>query len=190
MGKASSKLSPELLVELSRSTRFDKKELQLWHRGFLKDCPRGIIDRKDFQKIYKQYFPFGDPSKYAGYVFRLMDMDGNGELDFVEFITALSVSARGDLDDRLSWAFQLYDLDEDGYIGKAEMLCIVDAIYRMIGTTEGLPYDEITPELRVAKVFSMMDLDNDGRLSMEEFKLGSKLDPSIASSLDLYSGLI
>ncbi|EGF83159.1 hypothetical protein BATDEDRAFT_84696 [Batrachochytrium dendrobatidis JAM81] len=190
MGKASSKLSPEVLDELSKKTRFDKKELQLWHRGFLKDCPRGSLDKKDFQKIFKQYFPFGDSSKYAGYVFRLMDLDGNGELDFVEFMTALSVSARGDIEDRLSWSFALYDLDEDGYIGEAEMLCIVDSIYRMIGTTDGLQPNELMPEQRVANVFATMDLDHDGRLSYEEFKQGSKLDPSIVAAMDLYSGLI
>ncbi|KAI8918064.1 hypothetical protein BC831DRAFT_131323 [Entophlyctis helioformis] len=198
MGARSSKLSAETLEQLSLSTRFDKKELQLWYKGFMKDCPRGSMDKKQFQKIYKQYFPFGDASKYAHYVFNLLDANNNGELDFPEFMTALDVSARGDLEEKLQWMlrtrrtglFRLYDLDEDGYIGEAEMLCIVDAIYRMMGTTTGLPEDESTPEMRVAKVFAAMDLDRDGRLSFEEFKLGSASDPLIMDALGLYSGLI
>ncbi|KAL2916940.1 Calcium-binding protein NCS-1 [Polyrhizophydium stewartii] len=190
MGASKSKLSPEALADLTRRTHFDRKELQLWHKGFIKDCPKGTIDKKDFQKIYKQYFPFGDPSKYAAYIFRLIDTNNNGEIDFAEFVTALSVSARGDLEDRLAWSFQLYDLDEDGFISKAEMLCIVDAIYRMVGTTAGLPADELTPEQRVDKVFTTMDLDGDGRLSVQEFKDGAKRDPSILDALGLYSGLV
>ena len=54
-------------------------------------------------------------------------------------------------------AFQLYDLDEDGVISRAEMFCIVDAIYRMMGNMVELDSDEATPEMRVDKVFTLMD---------------------------------
>eukprot|EP00842_Homolaphlyctis_polyrhiza_P004318 jgi/Hompol1/4888/HPOL_004000-RA len=189
MGQTKSKLSAETLAELSQTTRFDKKELQLWHKGFIKDCPKGVMDKKDFQLIYKQYFPFGDPSKYAHYIFRLLDRNGNGELDFVEFMTALDISSRGDMDEKLEWCFQLYDLDEDGFISEAEMLCIVDAMYRMVGTSAGLPDDEITAEMRVRKIFNTMDLDRDGQLSLEEFKHGSRHDASILSAVSLFSDL-
>jgi neuronal calcium sensor 1 len=55
-------------------------------------------------------------------------------------------------------AFRMYDLDEDGFVGKAEMLCIVDSVYRMIGNSKSFPDDEATPEMRVEKVFLLMDM--------------------------------
>jgi Ca2+-binding EF-hand superfamily protein len=43
-------------------------------------------------------------------------------------------------------AFQLYDIDKDGYITYDEMLQIVQSIYKMTGEMVKLPADEDTPE--------------------------------------------
>lgn len=175
--------------------------------GFLKDCPSGMLTKEEFQKIYRQFFPFGDPSNFADYVFNVFDSDKSGSIDFKEFICALSVTSRGKMEDKLDWAFQLYDIDGDGQISYDEMLKIVEAIYKMVrvlvsgmtvarltlqqvGSMVKLPEDEDTPEKRVSKIFAMMDKDENGSLDMAEFKEGSQKDETIVSALSLYDGLV
>jgi hypothetical protein len=50
-----------------------EKELKQWHKGFLKDCPNGLLTEQGFIKIYTQFFPNGDPTKFASLVFRVFD---------------------------------------------------------------------------------------------------------------------
>lgn len=167
-----------------------------------------MLTKEEFQKIYKQFFPFGDPTSFADYVFNVFDSDKSGSIDFKEFICALSVTSRGKMEDKLDWAFQLYDIDGDGEISYSEMLQIVEAIYKMVcrilflavriqrltilqvGSMVKLPADEDTPEKRVRKIFKMMDKDENGSLDMAEFKEGSKRDETIVSALSLYDGLV
>ncbi|XP_053847125.1 Kv channel-interacting protein 1 isoform X3 [Vidua macroura] len=73
---------PEGLEQLEAQTNFTKRELQVLYRGFKNECPSGVVNEETFKQIYAQFFPHGDASMYAHYLFNAFDTAQNGSVKF------------------------------------------------------------------------------------------------------------
>ncbi|XP_051514462.1 Kv channel-interacting protein 1-like isoform X1 [Myxocyprinus asiaticus] len=181
---------PEGLEQLEAQTNFSKKELQVLYRGFKNECPSGVVNEETFKQIYSQFFPHGDASTYAHYLFNAFDSSQNGSIKFEDFVTALSILLRGTTTEKLQWTFNLYDINRDGYINKEEMTDIVKAIYDMMGrfTYPALKTD--TPKQHVDAFFRKMDKNRDGVVTLDEFIFSCQEDENIMKSLQLFENVI
>ncbi|XP_040545446.1 calsenilin isoform X9 [Gallus gallus] len=181
---------PEALEQLQAHTKFTKKELQSLYRGFKNDCPSGHVDEETFTLIYAQFFPQGDSSAYAHFLFNAFDADGSGALCFEDFVIGLSVLLRGTAQEKLKWAFNLYDINKDGCITKEEMLEIMKSIYDMMGRcTLPAPRDS-APAEHVEQFFQKMDRNRDGVVTYEEFLETCQQDVDIMSSMQIFENTI
>ncbi|XP_077161121.1 calsenilin isoform X1 [Paroedura picta] len=181
---------PEGLDQLQAQTKFTKKELQSLYRGFKNECPSGLVDEDTFKLIYSQFFPQGDATMYAHFLFNAFDVDRNGAIRFEDFVIGLSILLRGTVHEKLNWAFNLYDINKDGYITKEEMLAIMKSIYDMMGRYTYPILREDAPIQHVEKFFQKMDKNQDGVVTIEEFLETCQKDENIMSSMQLFENVI
>uniref|UniRef100_A0A2C9JQU0 EF-hand domain-containing protein n=1 Tax=Biomphalaria glabrata TaxID=6526 RepID=A0A2C9JQU0_BIOGL len=108
----------------------------------------------------------------------------------MEFVMGLSVLSRGTFQERLQWAFSLYDVNGDGVITKEEMLDIVTAIYEMMGRYTEPSIDDTTAREHVERVFQKMDTNRDGVISVEEFMDTCRRDENITRGMSIFDTVL
>ncbi|XP_022886489.1 calcium-dependent protein kinase 21-like [Olea europaea var. sylvestris] len=84
------------------------------------------------------------------------DVDGNGTIDYIEFITATMHRHKLERDEHLYKAFQYFDKDNSGYITRDEL----ENAMKEYGMGD---------ESTIKEIISEVDTDNDGRINYEEF---------------------
>jgi serine/threonine-protein phosphatase 2B regulatory subunit len=91
------------------------------------------------------------------------DEDGGGDVDFQEFVTGLSAfSSKGNKEEKLRFAFRVYDIDRDGYISNGELFIVLKM---MVGNN----LKDVQLQQIVDKTIMEADQDGDGKISFEEF---------------------
>ncbi|KAK8392846.1 hypothetical protein O3P69_013106 [Scylla paramamosain] len=96
-------------------------------------------------------------------VIDIFDADGNGEVDFKEFIQGMSqFSVKGDKESKMRFAFRIYDMDNDGYISNGELFQVLKM---MVGNN----LKDTQLQQIVDKTVLFADKDEDGKISFDEF---------------------
>jgi hypothetical protein len=62
--KESDELTEEKIQLLLNNTHFDRDQIEEWHQGFIRDCPKGKLDKKKFIDVYRQVRTFFSFFKY------------------------------------------------------------------------------------------------------------------------------
>lgn len=112
----------------------------------------------------------------------IFDEDGGGNVDFQEFVSGLSAfSSKGNKEEKLRFAFKVYDIDRDGYISNGELFIVLKM---MVGSNLK---DQQLQQI-VDKTIMEADLDRDGKISFEEFtRMVENTDVSMSMTLGMLS---
>ncbi|KAL6060335.1 Calcium-binding protein NCS-1 [Balamuthia mandrillaris] len=130
--------------------------------------------------------------EYVDRIFDFFDENGDGVVDFKEFVVGMSLLFKGDPEDKIRFYFEIYDLDGDGYLTEEEVSKIVKsnlkAVGVLLGSGSNLPMEEALAEKRLvakytARLFEDADKNGDQRISFAEFKHACKMNPTLRKFL-------
>ncbi|KAG9265620.1 guanylate cyclase activator 1d [Astyanax mexicanus] len=153
------------------------EDMHHWYNKFMKESPSGLITLFELKAILGLQGMNEDASSYVDQVFFTFDMDGDGYIDFVEYIAAISLMLKGEINQKLKWYFKLFDQDGNGKIDKEELETIFTAIQDITRNYE------IVPEEIVTLIYEKIDVNGEGELTLEEFIEGAKGHPDIMEML-------
>lgn len=169
------------LDELLETTSFKKQELKRWYAKFIKDYPDGELTKDQFKEMYKKIFKANNSTQMAERIFRTFDENNDGHISFKELMSSMSVTSRGSVEDKLRWAFNIYDIDESGTITieeVGEIMRSMTNVAHAVDDKNSLNDEEITA------MFEAIDVNSDGHLTVDEFIAGVLNYPRFISMLN------
>ncbi|KAH9853887.1 calcium/calmodulin-dependent protein phosphatase [Lentinus tigrinus ALCF2SS1-6] len=150
----------QFMEDMQKRSNFNASELERLKKRFMKldSDGSGSIDREEFLQI-----PQIANNPLASRLIAIFDEDGGGTVDFQEFVGGLSAfSSRGGREEKLRFAFKVYDMDRDGFISNGELFLVLKM---MVGNN--LKDGQL--QQIVDKTIMEADKDGDGKLSFDEF---------------------
>lgn len=114
----------------------------------------GMLSKEEIRDGYEEHFGIPIDEEEIERMFKVIDVDGSGAIDYSEFLMATMSEQQLLSKDKLKRAFKMFDKDGSGTISKEE-------IKEALGSID---------EEMAEKMISEVDIDNDGEISFEEFE--------------------
>uniref|UniRef100_H2SQH1 Guanylate cyclase activator 1g n=1 Tax=Takifugu rubripes TaxID=31033 RepID=H2SQH1_TAKRU len=143
---------------------------------FMKECPSGALHLHEFKRIFGVQSTSVEESLYIETIFHSFDTNKDNALDFLEYVAALHLLLRGNLEDRLKWSFKMYDKDGNGKLDRQEIIHKIKLQRSDIN---------MTPSEICDRIFELVDNNNDGQISLSEFMEGAQKDEWVMNLLKL-----
>jgi serine/threonine-protein phosphatase 2B regulatory subunit len=102
-------------------------------------------------------------------VIAVLDKNKDGSISFLEFVQGLnSLSSSASQEEKLRFAFQIYDINNDGFISNGELFTVLKM---MVGNN----LNDVQLQQLVDRTIIKADEDLDGKISFAEFVKVSSL---------------
>lgn len=177
----------EVLIKTSGKT---ETEIRQWYDDFHAETGQtGRMNKRQFKQYYSRLRNKSNLDPLTDHIFRAFDTDNSGRsffcrfsqfysyplgtIEFPEFLIAFIATTDRSTHQKLEYAFEVYDINDDQCIQKKEVEKILSIVCRLLGFSE---------EETQAYIYTMMlsfDANRDKVLTKSEFIEGCLHDPSL-----------
>lgn len=158
-------LTDDIVSQISISSGIDPSGVRTQCENFLKEYPKGCMDKKAFRKFIKIALPKINADKMEENLFRMYDTNMDGLISMEEFLIFYHICSEGTPEQNLQKIFRIFDVDNNGVISKPELAKLVKDMSGMMA----MGANNITVDELVESSWREMDSDRDNCISMDEF---------------------
>jgi len=127
------KLTSEDIEHLSKYSGMREDDIKRRFEQFCVKYPKGKIPKEEYMDILNKCYRQTDATMLEDHISRAYDMNGDGWIDFKEFLSVLFIFGVGTPTEKLNQIFRIFDFHDDGFITKQEMIKIVRDMFHLLG---------------------------------------------------------
>jgi Ca2+-binding EF-hand superfamily protein len=171
-------------ASIAQHTNFSKAEIEALHYNFQNALPHDgstTLTIDQFQAVLAASNVKNENQGFIKELFRAMDTNGDGVVNFVELCAGLSVMLKGTTKEKLALSFQIYDQDGSGKLKKSEMFDVMSNLNMSVKVADKNNQGFSDSDLMafVAKLFAECDKDKDDVMSFSEFLTAVEKHPAL-----------
>jgi Ca2+-binding EF-hand superfamily protein len=119
--------------QLSKQSGMREDDIKLRFQQFCQKYPKGKIPKAEYVSALSSFYSQSDSAKLEDHIARAYDTDGDGWIDFKEFLTVLFIFSGGTPTEKLTRVFRVFDSDDDGSLTREEVLKVVKDLFHLLG---------------------------------------------------------
>ena len=133
MGSSQGKyvLTEEDINWFANNTMIKKEDVKERYQQFIDKHPLGKIEKSEYINMIQECY--GNTYGLEKYIFETYDRNGDGFVDFSEFLKVIYILSNDSPKEKLQLIFRVFDADKNGTISLSELKSIVKDFFNLLG---------------------------------------------------------